>query len=116
GLLALNYTSGTTGRPKGVMYHHRGAYLQSLAMAFHSRMSMSSRYLWTLPMFHCNGWCFTWATVAAGATQVCLRAPEPARIWTLLRTEGITHFSAAPTVLSMIAAAPEAHDGPLPQS
>jgi fatty-acyl-CoA synthase len=114
-LLALNYTSGTTGRPKGVMYHHRGAYLQSLAMALHSRLTLDSAYLWTLPMFHCNGWCFTWATVAAGATQVCLRTIDPAEIWPLLRNERITHFSAAPTVLTMIAYAPEAAGAPLPR-
>jgi fatty-acyl-CoA synthase len=112
GLLAINYTSGTTGRPKGVMYHHRGAYLQSLAMAFHTRLAVDSRYLWTLPMFHCNGWCFTWAVGAAGATHVCLRAVDPARIWQLLREQGITHYAGAPTVLSMIANAPEAAGGP----
>ena len=113
GLLALNYTSGTTGRPKGVMYHHRGAYLQSLAMAMHTGLSPSSRYLWTLPMFHCDGWCFPWAVSAAGATHVCLPRVDPARIWRLLRTEGITHFSAAPTVLTMIANAEEAAAGPM---
>jgi fatty-acyl-CoA synthase len=102
-LLAINYTSGTTGRPKGVMYHHRGAYLQATAMAYHARLGPGTRYLWTLPMFHCNGWCFTWAVTAAGGTHVCLRAVDPAEIWRLLRTEGITHFSAAPTVLTMIA-------------
>ena len=102
-LLAINYTSGTTGRPKGVMYHHRGAYLQATAMAYHARLRPGTRYLWTLPMFHCNGWCFTWAVTAAGGTHVCLRAVDPAEIWRLLRTEGITHFSAAPTVLTMIA-------------
>jgi len=69
-LLAINYTSGSTGRPKGVMYTHRGAYLQALAMAFHSRLGLDSSYLWTLPMFHCNGWCFTWAVTAAGAELV----------------------------------------------
>ena len=115
GLLALNYTSGTTGRPKGVMYHHRGAYLQSLAMAMHTGLSPVSRYLWTLPMFHCDGWCFPWAVTAAGATHVCLPRVDPARIWRLLRTEGITHFSAAPTVLTMIANAEEAAAGPLDQ-
>ena len=102
-LLAINYTSGTTGRPKGVMYHHRGAYLQATAMAYHARLGPGARYLWTLPMFHCNGWCFTWAVTAAGGTHVCLRAVDTAEIWRLLRTEGITHFSAAPTVLTMIA-------------
>jgi len=110
-LLAINYTSGTTGRPKGVMYHHRGAYLQATAMAYHARLGPGARYLWTLPMFHCNGWCFTWAVTAAGGTHVCLRAMDTAEIWRLLRDEGITHFSAAPTVLTMIAEDPAA--GPL---
>src|SRR3954465_11799974 len=113
GLLALNYTSGTTGRPKGVMYHHRGAYLRSLAMAMHTGLGPSSRYLWTLPMFHCDGWCFPWAVSAAGAAHVCLPRVDPSHIWRLLRTEGITHFSAAPTVLTMIANAAEAEEGPL---
>ena len=112
GLLAISYTSGTTGRPKGVMYHHRGAYLQALAAAFHARLAADSVYLWTLPMFHCDGWCFTWAATAAGATHLCLRAIDPARIWELLRTRGVTHFSAAPTVLTMIVNAPEAMTGP----
>ncbi|MBO0776494.1 MAG: AMP-binding protein [Actinobacteria bacterium] len=112
GLLAISYTSGTTGRPKGVMYHHRGAYLQSLAAAFHARLTPASVYLWTLPMFHCDGWCFTWAATAAGATQVCLRAISPAEVWDLLRTRGVTHFAAAPTVLTMIVNAPEASAGP----
>ena len=107
-LLAINYTSGTTGQPKGVMYHHRGAYLQATAMAYHARLGPGARYLWTLPMFHCNGWCFTWAVTAAGGTHVCLRAVDTAEIWRLLREEGITHFSAAPTVLTMIAEDPAA--------
>ncbi len=98
-LLALNYTSGTTGRPKGVMYHHRGAYLQSLAMALHFKLTNDSRYLWTLPMFHCNGWCFTWAVTAAGGTHVCLPRVDPKEIWGLIHTMGITHLCAAPTVL-----------------
>ena len=112
-LLAINYTSGTTGSPKGVMYHHRGAFLQALAMAFHTRLTSDSRYLWTLPMFHCDGWCFPWAVTAAGGTHVCLRAVDPAEIWRLLRGEGVTHYSAAPTVLTMIANAPEADGDPL---
>ncbi|MCZ4549366.1 AMP-binding protein [Gordonia rubripertincta] len=103
GLLAINYTSGTTGRPKGVMYHHRGAYLQAVAMAYHSRLDPASKYLWTLPMFHCDGWCFTWAVTAAGGTHVCLRSIDTAEIWRRLRESGVTHFSAAPTVLTMIA-------------
>lgn len=102
-LLAINYTSGTTGRPKGVMYHHRGAYLQATAMAYHAGLGPGARYLWTLPMFHCNGWCFTWAVTASGGTHVCLRTVDTAEIWRLLREAGITHFSAAPTVLTMIA-------------
>ena len=83
-LMALNYTSGTTGRPKGVMYHHRGAYLQALAMNTHFRLGAGTTYLWTLPMFHCNGWTFTWAVTAAGGTQVCLPRVDPGRIWELL--------------------------------
>src|SRR5450759_424162 len=102
GLLSVNYTSGTTGRPKGVMYHHRGAYLQALAMAFHNQLTANSVYLWTLPMFHCSGWCFTWGVTAAAARHVCLRKVDPDRIWQALRTEGVTHFSAAPTVLTML--------------
>jgi fatty-acyl-CoA synthase len=101
-LLAINYTSGTTGRPKGVMYHHRGAYLQALAMAYHASLGPRSSYLWTLPMFHCNGWCFPWAVTAAGGTHVCLREIDADRVWELMRF-GVTHFSAAPTVLTMIA-------------
>jgi len=108
GLLSLNYTSGTTGKPKGVMYHHRGAYLQALAMVMHTRMDVSSAFLWTLPMFHCNGWCFTWAVTAAGATHVCLRRVEPAEIWRLAREAGVTHFNAAPTVLISLANHPDA--------
>ena len=108
GLLALNYTSGTTARPKGVMYHHRGAYLQSLAMALQMKLDADSRYLWTLPMFHCNGWCFTWAVTAAGGTHFCLPAVDPARIWRHLRESGITHLCGAPTVLTMMLFHPEA--------
>src|SRR5688500_7474242 len=70
--IAINYTSGTTGRPKGVVYHHRGAYLNAVAMAFDHRLTANSRYLWTLPMFHCNGWTFTWAVAATGAHSICI--------------------------------------------
>ncbi len=103
GLLGINYTSGTTGRPKGVMTHHRGAYLQSLALLVHGRMDGETTYLWTLPMFHCNGWCLTWGVTAIGGLHVCLRKVDPEQIWSLLRDEGVTHFSAAPTVLTMVA-------------
>jgi fatty-acyl-CoA synthase len=102
-LLSINYTSGTTGKPKGVMYHHRGAYLQALAMALHTGMTESSVYLWTLPMFHCNGWCFTWAVTAAGGTHLCLRKVDPALIWHHLRNTGVTQLCAAPTILIMLA-------------
>ena len=111
GLLSLNYTSGTTGRPKGVMYHHRGAYLQALAMVGHTGLSPSAVHLWTLPMFHCNGWCFPWAVTAAAATHVCLPRMDPAHVWRLIREEGVTHLNGAPAVLSMLAYAPEAGDG-----
>jgi fatty-acyl-CoA synthase len=102
-LLSVNYTSGTTGKPKGVMYSHRGAYLQALAMVGHTGLSPSSVYLWTLPMFHCNGWCFPWAVTAAAGTHVCLRKVDPAEIWRLIRQRGVTHLNGAPTVLSMLA-------------
>lgn len=107
-LLSINYTSGTTGRPKGVMYHHRGAYLQALAMVGHTGLSPSAVHLWTLPMFHCNGWCFPWAVTAAAATHVCLPKMDPANVWRLIRDEGVTHLNGAPTVLSMLAYAEEA--------
>ena len=106
-LLSINYTSGTTGTPKGVMYHHRGAFLQALAMAYHARLDSDSRYLWTLPMFHTNGWCFPWAVTAAGAVHRCLRRVDPQEIWRAIDREGVTHLSAAPVVLASI----EAHPG-----
>jgi fatty-acyl-CoA synthase len=110
-LLALNYTSGTTARPKGVMYHHRGAFLQSLAVALQMKLDSDSRYLWTLPMFHCNGWCFTWAVTAAGGTHLCLRAVDAGRIWKHLRESGVTHLCGAPTVLTMLLWHPDAARG-----
>ena len=108
-LLAIDYTSGTTGPPKGVMYHHRGAYLQALAMALQMRLDSDSVYLWTLPMFHCNGWCFPWAVTAAGARHVCLPRIDPASIWHHLDASGVTHFCAAPTLLTMAVWDPDAH-------
>ena len=113
-LLALDYTSGTTGRPKGVEYHHRGAFLQALAMAYHSRLDASSVFLWTLPMFHCNGWCFPWAVTAAGGVHLCLRAIDTGQIWHHVREDGVTHFNAAPTVLTMLASDAAAAPAPLP--
>jgi len=103
GLLSINYTSGTTGRPKGVMYHHRGAYLQALAMAMETRLDCDSTFLWTLPMFHCNGWCFPWGVTAAGAAHLCLRKFDPGVVWRHLRESKVTHFNGAPTVLVMLA-------------
>jgi fatty-acyl-CoA synthase len=105
--IAINYTSGTTGRPKGVVYHHRGAYLNALAMALDHRLTAASQYLWTLPMFHCNGWCFPWATAAAGACSVCIQRIDAQQVWRSFH-EGVTHFCAAPTVCTMLAASPAA--------
>jgi fatty-acyl-CoA synthase len=107
-LLSINYTSGTTGDPKGVMYHHRGAYLQALAMVVHTRLTPTDVYLWTLPMFHCNGWCFTWAVTAAAATHVCLRRLAPSEVWRTIADEGVTILCGAPTVLTMLGYASEA--------
>ncbi|MFP3915644.1 MAG: AMP-binding protein [Actinomycetota bacterium] len=111
--ISINYTSGTTGRPKGVQYSHRGAYLNALAELVHARVASDSGFLWTLPMFHCNGWCFTWATAAVGARNVCLRSVDFDEIWRLIKTEGVTHFNGAPPVLQGVANHPQAE--PLPQ-
>jgi acyl-CoA synthetase (AMP-forming)/AMP-acid ligase II len=107
--ISINYTSGTTGQPKGVMYSHRGAYLNALGEIIHQRFDPESVYLWTLPMFHCNGWCTPWAVTGIGATHVCLRAVRADVIWQLLDAEGVTHLDGAPTVLVTIAGAPQAH-------
>ena len=109
--IAINYTSGTTGQPKGVIYTHRGAYLNSFAQIVHSRHDENSVYLWTLPMFHCNGWCAPWAVTAIGGTHVCLRDVRGDAIWQQLRQHGVTHLNAAPTVVSSILTASLA--GPL---
>ena len=107
--ITLNYTSGTTGRPKGVLYSHRGAYLNSLGEVFHNGFTGATRYLWTLPMFHCNGWCTTWAVTAAGGTHVCFRAVRADEIWRAFDEQGITHLCGAPAVCSIIVDASEAH-------
>jgi fatty-acyl-CoA synthase len=98
-LLTINYTSGTTSRPKGVMITHRNAYMNSVGTLVHEHMSCADRYLWTLPMFHANGWTFVWTVTAAGAAHVCLRKVDPARVFELLARERITMLCAAPTVL-----------------
>jgi fatty-acyl-CoA synthase len=113
-LLSINYTSGTTGRPKGVMTSHRGAYLHSLGVIAEASLEPRSAYLWTLPMFHCNGWCYTWAVTAVGARHVCLPAVEPTAIWRALLGEGVTHLCAAPTVVVMLVSAAQAQRCPTP--
>ena len=105
--IALNYTSGTTGRPKGVVYHHRGTFLEAAGNIMAWAMPAHPVYLWTLPMLHCNGWCFPWSVTAMAGTHVCLRAVEPKRIFELIVEHGVTHMCGAPTVLGMLVAAPE---------
>ncbi len=107
--ISINYTSGTTGNPKGVMYTYRGGYLNALGEVIEMGMTSSSVYLWSLPMFHCNGWCTTWAVTAVGATHVCLRKPEPGAMWDLFASEGVTHYNGAPTVHIFLVNHPKAH-------
>jgi fatty-acyl-CoA synthase len=111
-LLSINYTSGTTGRPKGVMTSHRGAYLHSLGVVAEAGLTPRSAYLWTLPMFHCNGWAYTWAATAMGVKHVCLAQVDPAAIWRVLLEEGVTHLCAAPTVVTTMLEAPQAQPCP----
>ncbi|MHB9834750.1 acyl-CoA synthetase [Paraburkholderia terrae] len=110
--IALNYTSGTTGEPKGVVYHHRGAYLNALSNILEWDMPKHAVYLWTLPLFHCNGWCFPWTVAARAGVNVCLRKFDPKLVFELIRRERITHYCGAPIVQSALANAPaEWRDG-----
>jgi fatty-acyl-CoA synthase len=107
--ISINYTSGTTGQPKGVQYTYRGAYLNALSEVIVAGLSADSVYLWTLPMFHCNGWCFPWAVTAVAARHVTIRAVDPESVWDLIDNEGVTNYNAAPTVQLMIINHPRAH-------
>ncbi|MFZ9407222.1 MAG: acyl-CoA synthetase [Burkholderiaceae bacterium] len=104
--IGLNYTSGTTGNPKGVVVHHRGAYLNAVGNVLSWSMPRHPVYLWTLPMFHCNGWCFPWTLAAVAGTQVCLRRIDPALIFSLMREHRVSHYCGAPIVHSMLISAP----------
>ena len=106
--ISLNYTSGTTGDPKGVVYHHRGAYLNAVANVIDWSMPPHPVYLWTLPMFHCNGWCFPWTVAATAGVNVCLRKFDAKLVFELMRAHGVTHFCGAPIIHSTLVAAPEA--------
>ncbi|XP_059275524.1 butanoate--CoA ligase AAE1 [Lycium ferocissimum] len=114
--IALNYTSGTTSRPKGVIYSHRGAYLNSLAAVILAEMTSMPVYLWTLPMFHCNGWCLTWAVAAQGGTNICLRSVTEEGIFDSIVQHQVTNMAGAPTVLNMIINAPRSVQRPLPRT
>ena len=114
--ISLCYTSGTTGNPKGVVYHHRGAYLLALGNILAWDLPQHPTYLWTLPMFHANGWCFPWSLAARAGTSVCLRQVEPAEIFRAIDEEGVDHFCGAPVVLNMIINAKEEDRRPLPRT
>jgi fatty-acyl-CoA synthase len=104
--ISLNYTSGTTGRPKGVVYHHRGAHLLALGNILSAELPKHPVYLWTLPMFHCNGWCFPWTITAQAGTHVCLRAVRGPEMWRLIAAHGVTHLCGAPIVMATLLATP----------
>ena len=105
--MALNYTSGTTGNPKGVVFHHRGAFLNAMGNAVAFGLDSSTSYLWTLPMFHCNGWTFTWGVTAVGGSHVCLRSVDPELIFELIEEFKVSHMCGAPIVLNMLVHAPD---------
>ena len=113
-LLSINYTSGTTARPKGVMITHRNAAINTIGTLLHLPIAVGERYLWTLPMFHANGWTYTWTVTAAAGTHVCLRRVDPATIFALIRDEKVSWLCAAPTVLITLASAPPAVRGEVP--
>ncbi|MGM4987828.1 acyl-CoA synthetase [Tardiphaga sp. 841_E9_N1_2] len=116
--IALGYTSGTTGNPKGVVTHHRGAYLNAVSNILAAGLGQHPVYLWTLPMFHCNGWCFPWTVAASAGINVCLRKVDPTKIFALMREHGVTHMSGAPIVYNTLINAPDApvySGGPLVQ-
>ena len=112
--IALNYTSGTTGKPKGVVYHHRGAQLLAVGNVLSAGMGRHPVYLWTLPMFHCNGWCFPWTITAMAGTHVCLRTVRGPAMWSLIADHGVTHMCGAPIVMGTLLATPEAEKRALP--
>ena len=107
--ITLNYTSGTTGRPKGAVYSHRATYLNAMGNMVCAGMALKATYLWTLPMFHCNGWCFPWTLAMIAGTNVCLRRVEPKAIFAAIRDHRVAYFCAAPVVLTMLAHAPKEH-------
>src|SRR4029078_2172135 len=109
--ISLNYTSGTTGNPKGVVYHHRGAYLNALGNILVWGMRQHPVYLWTLPVFHCNGGCFPWTVTALAGTHVCLRRVEAAAIYDAIQRHGVTHLCGAPVVMNILL---NARNEPLP--